>query len=237
MNFFLLILGPILFAIMFFLKTYRTPSKKLKQNNSESQPKLFDRERSPRLLIIILVSVFLAFYCVSESVYKHYSSTYFQYIPLKLTASKSAEIVSAMALTFTIGRGISVFIAFRIRPQLMIAYHFLILITSLIILFLAKNSLNLLWTGSLMTSLGFSPIYPAVFAFISQYLHMTNRVGTVFIFSSSSLNLFLPYILGTFIEKNPIVFMLTIVTNLLISILLSVIILYVIRKTGEKQIL
>ncbi len=220
---------------MFVIKRYRSLSDNSADNEINPQKKLFDRKHSPRVLIITLVSIFLAFYFVSELVYLQFSATYFQYIPLKLTASKSAEIVSAMALTYTIGRGISVFIAIKIRPQHMIAYHFLILIISIVILFSAQNSITILWFGSLTLSFGFSSIFPSIFSFISQYLIITDRIGTTLIFSSSVLNLFTPFILGTYIEKYSVIFVVSMLLNLTISIAIFVIILYIIRKTEKNN--
>ncbi len=166
---------------MFLVKRYRNDSEILKNNNNCSETKLFDRKSSPRVLSIILVSIFMLFYCVSETVYLMFSATYFQYFPLKLTASKSAQIVSAMATSYTISRGISVLIAIKIRPQLVISYHFLIIITSIIILFFGQNSITLVWVGSLSLSFGYSPVYPSIFSYINQYLVITDRIGTIFV--------------------------------------------------------
>ncbi len=218
---------------MFLVKRYRNDSEITKENNNCSETRLFDRKSSPKVLSIILVSIFMAFYCVSESIYLVFGATYYQYIPLKFTASKSAEIVSAMATSYTIGRGISVFIAIKIRPQLMISYHFLIIITSIIILFFGQNSITLLWVGSLSLSFGYSSVYPSIFSFINQYLVITDRIGTIFVFSTTSLTMFAPYVLGTYIEKFSDVYIISMITTLSISILVFIIILYIILKTKK----
>ncbi len=218
---------------MFLVKRYRNDSEILKNNNNCSETKLFDRKSSPRVLSIILVSIFIAFYCVSETVYLMFSATYFQYFPLKLTASKSAQIVSTMATSYTISRGISVLIAIKIRPQLMISYHFLIIITSIIILFFGQNSITLVWVGSLSLSFGYSPVYPSIFSYINQYLVITDRIGTIFVFSTATITMFAPFVLGTYIEKFAVVYIISIITTLSISILLFIIILYIIWKTKK----
>jgi hypothetical protein len=217
-------------AIMFFIRRYRTPAQNPKEKFNSRVTKLFDERDSPRILMITLVSIFMAFYCVSENTYLRFGATYYQYIPLRLTASKSAEIVSAMALTYTIGRGISIFIAFRIKPKHMIEYHFLILLISLTILLFGQKSLTLIWIGSL----GFSTIFPSIYAFIREYFELTNKIGTIFTIFSASLTLPLPFILGTFIEKHPFIYLLSIGLNLLFAIIIFVLILFVIRKTKTR---
>jgi MFS family permease len=221
-------------AIMFFIRRYRTPAQNPKEKFNSRVTKLFDERDSPRILMITLVSIFMAFYCVSENTYLRFGATYYQYIPLRLTASKSAEIVSAMALTYTIGRGISIFIAFRIKPKHMIEYHFLILLISLTILLFGQKSLTLIWIGSLTMSLGFSTIFPSINAFIREYFELTNKIGTIFTIFSASLTLPLPFILGTFIEKHPFIYLLSIGLNLLFAIIIFVLILFVIRKTKTR---
>ncbi len=219
---------------MFFIRRYRTPAQNPKEKFNSRVTKLFDSRDTPRTLIITLVSIFLAFYCVSENTYLRFSATYYQYIPLRLTASESAGIVSAMALTYTIGRGISIFIAFRIKPKHMIAYHFLIVLISLTILLFGQKSLILIWIGSLIRGLGFSTIFPSIYAFIGEYFELTNKIGTIFTLFSATLTLPLPFILGTFIEKHPFIYLLSIGFNLLFAIFIFVLILLIIRKTKSR---
>jgi len=230
-------------ALMFVFKRYETPSQILAKNaniEQNSNPtktstKLFDERENPRKLFIILFFVLLGFYCSTEAIFSQFGSTFYQYIPIKLSASKSAEMMSAMALSFTISRGISFFIAIKIRPQHMIAYHLLILLIANTILFFGQNSLTLLWIGTLIIGYGFGPLYAAIFALIGHYIEMTDRIGTIFLFSSASIYLFLPFILGTFIEKHSFVFILSIAINLIISIFVFALILLIIRKTKKSN--
>jgi MFS family permease len=144
-------------------------------------------------------------------------------------------MMSAMALSFTISRGISFFIAIKTRPQHMIACHLLILLIANTILFFGQNSLTLLWIGTLIIGYGFGPLYAAIFALIGHYIEMTDRIGTIFIFASASIYLFLPFILGTFIEKHSFVLILSIAINLIISIFVFALILLIIRKTKKSN--
>jgi len=180
-------------AFMFVFKRYETPSQisakntNINQNSDQTKTskKLFDEKGSPRKLFIILLSVLLSTYSTTEATFFQFGPTFYQYIPLKLSASKSAEIMSAMALSYTISRGISTFIAIKIRPQHMIAYHLLILVIAVTILFFGQNSLTFLWFAVLIIGFGFGPLFAAILAFIGQYIEMTDRIGTIFLFSSS----------------------------------------------------
>jgi MFS family permease len=228
---------------MFVFKRYETPSQisaknsNIEQNSNPTKTptKLFNERESPRKLIIILFSILLSTYCTTDYTFFKFGPTFYQYIPIKLSASKSAEMMSAMALSFTISRGISIFIAIKIRPQHMIAYHLLILVIANTILFFGQNSLTLLWIGSLAIGIGFGPLFAAIFAFIGNYIEMTDKIGTIFTLSSGIVYVFLPFILGTFIEKHSFVFILSIAINLIISIFVFALILYTIRKTKKRN--
>jgi len=228
------ILGPFLLLIMFMVRKYRYVPIKAKEVADKSTLKLFNRDGAPKVLIIIVTCVFLAFYSISEVIYLEFGATYFQYIPIRLSASKAAEIFSAMSLSYTIGRGINIFVALKVKLHIIIAYHFLIIIAAIITLLTVDKSLVHLWIGSLMLSFGFSPIFPAVFAFIGQHLEITNRIGTILIFAHACLNIIVPFILGTYLEKYPSVFPVSIIMNVTVGIFMYFLILYIIRQTKRK---
>ncbi|CAG2171822.1 unnamed protein product [Oppiella nova] len=229
------ILGPILLAIIFnSRRTSTLDSTKLKivQNNDNTtnihnnnnntknnnttttngSKKLLEQMPQQKLTMIILVCLLLAFFSASESIFFAFSATYFQYIPLKLSASSAAQLVSSMALTFTISRGVAIILAMRTTPQKIIAVFLAILLVSMVLLFFATNSLTLLWLAILLMSFGFSPIYASIFSFMGRYLEFTNQLGTVLLLSANSLNLVLPGLLGAYIEVMPNIFLVTLIS-------------------------
>jgi sugar phosphate permease len=226
-----LIKVPILLALMFIVKRYKAPEKGLKENTEISDTKLFDRKESRRILIIIVISICLATYNAFETTFFNFSPTYYQNFALKLTASKSAEIASVAATSYTVGRGVSVFIAFKIKPQLMISYHLIISIIAVIILAFAEYSITVLWVGNILIGFGFSALSPAIFAYIREYISLTDRIGAIFTFSCASLNSISPLILGSFIEENPIIFIICLFVFSSTTILLFIIILYIVKKS------
>jgi len=195
---------------MFCIKRYRLieinepDESKTAQLNSDK--KLFDRAESPRKLCILIFAVWLSTYCVMESTIMNFGATYLQYSPLRLTARKAAEMVSIINLCFTIGRGLSIFISMRVRPQYMIAYHFAILYLSTIALIIwGQYSLPVLWVTNVCIGLGLSALFPAMFAYLEQYIVITNPIGTCVILASDVFNLFNPYVLGLMVERHSVV--------------------------------
>lgn len=218
---------------MYFVKKYENKSKSLNIANSAKVAKLFDRKPDFRTLVIILSAIFLAFYVSTEAIYTQFAPTYFQYIPLRLSAQHSASVVSAMSLTYTISIGISSLVAVRVGPQTIIIANFVILFCALLTLVFGQNSLLLLWMGSLTMSFGLSPVYPSIYALVGQNMRLTNRIGTILFFCSETLNLLVPFLLGTYIDKYPKVFIWSILSNITTIFLIFLLILFIIRKAKK----
>ncbi|CAG2173892.1 unnamed protein product, partial [Oppiella nova] len=202
-----------------------------------SRPSLWKRisKDSERWVLIGFVSAFLAFQMSSEVIYMQFSATYFQYIPLRLTAQTSATLMSSMALTFTMGRGISIFVAMRFRPQTIIMGHLLISFIGLGVLWAGQTSLVCLWAGAMIMSYGLSPIICSTYCFLAQYLDVKNRIGTVLLFSAESLNMFVPFLMGIFIEKYAHIFTVIMFANLLLSSLIFAGIIFIVNRAERRR--
>lgn len=187
---------------MFVVKRYE---KSQNLSETKGQQKLFDRKGFPRKRSIVLFSVWLSTYCVSESTILGFGATYFQFCPLQLSAGQAAGLVSVVATAFTVGRGISVVMALQFTPQLMIGYHFVLLFFSVLLMFAGQHNLTVLVVAVVLAGLGLSAMCPAMFAFLEQYIDITNPIGATAILFSDAINLFNPYILGAFVENDSFV--------------------------------
>ena len=171
-----------------------------------------------------------AFHSASDDSYVQFVATYLQYIPLKLSAGKSAEIVSYMGLMFTVSQLFSIFIAIKLKPQYMLAYHFLIMLAGILVLFIGKSSLTLIWVGILIMSFGLGAIFPLIFSFMSCQIEVTDRIGTLLNFASKIPGLFVPTIIGRFIDRHPDVLLYIMFFDLCVCALLIITILLCVRK-------
>ena len=221
--------------IMYFIKKYENKSKNLITSNNEKVTKLFDRKPELRTIVIVLAAIFLAFYVSTEAIYTQFAPTYFQYIPLHFSAQQSAAVVSAMSLTYTISIGISSLVAVRVGPKAIILTYFVVLFAALLTLVFGQNSSVLLWIGSLTMSFGLSPIYPSIYALVGQNMRLTNRIGTILFFCSETLNLLVPFLLGTYIDKYPKVFIWSILSNITTIFVIFIFILFIIRRAKESN--
>ena len=155
--------------VMFFTNRYKNPKEKLKRKNStESLINDSDQQNSDQIsvqsdlpivrtynrrtetLLIALFSLFLAIYASLEVAHFNYSSTYYQFIALKISAQNAAEILSVMCTSYTVGRCVSAFIALKVGPKIMIIYHLLILMIAMAVLYYGQQSIALIWIGNIL---------------------------------------------------------------------------------------
>ncbi|XP_054163819.1 major facilitator superfamily domain-containing protein 4B-like [Oppia nitens] len=248
---------PIVLLIMFFIKRYEysKPNEVPKESTSANYGidnfdnygsnsyaaeettniiEVSDSYKRDRRLNIVLIAIFLATYTTVELAHFGYSSTYYQFISIRLSASESAEIFSIMASSFTIGRCISAFIAIKLKPKVMIAYHFIVIAVGLTTLYFGQSSVKFIWLGNVIIGFGFSAVFPAIFAFAEQYIKVNDTISTILIFSSASLTLFTPFILGPFLENSSFILLEFEIVFFSASVLLFVVILFVIKPIDNQ---
>jgi len=191
-----LVAGVLHVAILLYKKFDSIPDhQELRKDNEreegsdhESVPKscpikLFNNPGSPYKLIVCLAALCIATYNSSAMGHFQFGPTFSQYIPLELSASDAALIHSYFAITFTIGRCVSVFISLKLKPQTMMSTNFVFLLAAQLVLMFSSHSRILLILGNVLMGLGCSSFWPCFFGFIQQYVIYTDRLGAIFMFS------------------------------------------------------
>lgn len=208
-----------------YMEDYSEPN----QNNAEKQEptdsvkKLFDRQTTHRTLILVVFCLMLGSFNIFECMYYTFATTYFQYSPLQLSGPKAAEVITGFTLPYTVFRGISILIALRVLPKQMLSCHYLLTMVGLVMLVAARSSLTLLWVANAVVGIGCSALMQTLFAFVGQYIQMTDRIGTILIVVLGAFNIAPPYVLGLFIKDYSIVFVLFEFITISVCIVLFVI--------------
>ncbi len=162
----LFILSAIMMLLMFIFRRYKYQENQEVEGNDEtkstepditnSRTKLSKQIGSPNKLIIGLGAICISTYTAVELSCFQFIPAFAQYHKLKLSASKSTLLLSAMAIAYTVFRGLSIFIAIKVKPQYMLCCHYCIIFISCVILLLSENSLLMLWIGDIMIGVGLS---------------------------------------------------------------------------------
>ena len=204
---------------------------------TEQKKNLFkEGQESPRKTLIVLFAMLFMFYNACEGLMFQFGPSYYRNMGLRLSATKACRMISVMATAYTIGRGLNVLIAIKVRSKHMLQYHFGILIVGFAALFFSERSVHILTMANIILGFGFSAVFPAVLSYFKQYMDITNKLGTILIFSSESMATFTPYILGTFIEMYSIIFIIVEVFYFVLGLIIFLIIVHLINKTKNKSI-
>ena len=145
--------------IMFFIKRYKV--SKTESTNSDNKETNFEtldeinsnttqteRSQKERYLLIGLIAIFMSTYSGLQTLHLSFSSTYYQLTGIKISVKRAAEILSVMSTTYTVGKVITAFISIKIKSEIIIIYHFVIICISMALLYFGKNNELMVWIGN-----------------------------------------------------------------------------------------
>ena len=225
----------ILLAILFCYKKYEPP-KYLDQENQNQEKKLFeDASKSFRIFIIFLMSLCLGFYISLEYCHFGYLVPYAQYVPLKISASDGAWLLSLVYASYTIFRAIGAFVAIKFTPGQMMIMHYIVIVASNIVLLLASDSTPLFYTSNIVLGAGFSVMWGSIFSFAERYLVFDNLAGTMLVTASGGSSMVSLFFVGKMIESNPNALICANLINISISIAIFIIINIIIVIWSKKK--
>ena len=190
---------------MYFIKPYEIPEEESTQLKGKVSPekevKLFDRPETPRKTMRFLFALWFALYIVFETEYFKFVVTWFQYLPIRLTAQESAQMFAISIVVFTVFRGLNVFIGLKISIFSMLCYHYVILIAGTFLLFLGQNILSVMWVSSFLLMWGFSAMFAGIYTFIGQQLTMTNQLNTLLVLMRGLFTSLTPVLIGKYLDN------------------------------------
>jgi len=147
-------IAAILLLIFYWVKPYKhQPVNNINQLTNKKKIKLLDYPMfsRTRFLVIILTALVIGFFIgLLQAPYLSFSPIFAQKIPLHITASDSALILSVFSGVLTLSRGLEAFTALKVSPRIMISYHLVVVGIAIIILFFSFHSRTILWIGNVV---------------------------------------------------------------------------------------
>lgn len=114
-----------------------------------------------------------------------------------LSREGAAFLTSAMSAAFAGNRFVSIFVAFKSRPQVMIFSSLAILVTgNLMILAFARTSRAMLWTSVLVIGSGHSSLDASIASYLGQRMDYTTRISALLTLSSNICTNLVPLVIG-----------------------------------------
>ena len=157
---------------------------------------------------LFLCGLCLATYGTVETGHFSFSTALLQHLDNKsssLSAASAAHVMSILSATYTLGRFTSAFISITIQPDVIISFHFGIIITAITILFYGRDQLWYITMATGLLGYGFSAMWPAMFAFTERHLRLSDKVCSLYSFLSGAVSLVIPLVLAQSFRSHPLI--------------------------------
>jgi FHS family Na+ dependent glucose MFS transporter 1 len=195
----------------------RQPSPPQQGGNSNTRTEII------RPGLIAMIALFLFLYVGAEVSYGGWIFTYTTTLGLSPPAA-AAYLTAAFWGGLTLGRLLSIPLAARTRPRIVLLVDLAGCLGSLAFLALFPGSLLVIWIGTIATGLFMASIFPTSLAFAERRMSITGRVTGWFFTGGSAGAMGLPWLVGQmFAFHGPGTFILLVFADLTLALILLVI--------------
>jgi len=146
---------PSIWLLLFFTHRYRiivVDSSNVKEVEAAHAARAAQREAIKQIPYrktkLLLCGVASGIYSSIESGWFNFSITMFQYLPITLDAKTAAHLMSILAASYTVGRLVTAFILFFVVPDIILAYHYAIIVSSLTVLAFFRDNYTVIVIAS-----------------------------------------------------------------------------------------
>ncbi len=182
---------PILFWVM------RQPSPTA--SDDENEPTVAEPHTRPQVILIIFTAAILFFYVGAELGFGGWIYTYA--LELNLADEYSAAyLTSAFWGAFTIGRLISIPLATRFRPRVLMITNFMGCFLSAAIIILIPESEVALWGGTLLMGISMASIFPVTITLAERRMPITGQTTSWFFVGVGLGSMLMPWLIGQLFE-------------------------------------
>lgn len=149
--------------------------------------------------LALLMAVFFFLYVGMEIAFGGWIASYAVAIGYG-DAAAAAVLTSAFWGAFTLGRLLSVPLATRLRPQVVMLLDFVLCALGIVLFLLGGRSPLSLWAGVIVVGLGMAALFPTMISFAESRMRITGGVTAIFLAGSSLGGMTLPWLIGRWFE-------------------------------------
>lgn len=186
-------------------------------------------------LLVLLVALLLFLYVGAEVSYGGWIYTYSLRQFPTLTASSAALLTSTFWGAFTIGRLVSIPLALRLKPNLVLAADLLGCLVSIGMIAVWPDSVAVVWAGTVGLGFFMASFFPTTVTLAGQRMQITAHVSGWFFVGAGAGGMFLPWMIGQMFEvTGPGIAITLILADLIVALGVLAVFLYL-TSTPRKQ--
>jgi FHS family Na+ dependent glucose MFS transporter 1 len=230
-------LGYILMALMIIpilIWVARQPSPSAPDRDEEEAEKGVQNLRQNVIMIIFTAGI-LFFYVGAELGFGGWIYTYALEMGLA-DETTAAYLTSAFWGAFTVGRLISIPLATRLRPRLMLLIDFFGCVVGLLTITLLRQSQVGLWIGAMVVGLSMASVFPVTISLAERRMVVTGQTTSWFFFGVGLGAMLMPWLIGQLIEPlGYLVIMYVILIVVVLDLLVFLSMLWYSRKSETRS--
>src|SRR5699024_7500786 len=137
-------------------------------------------------------------YAAVEISHFYFLPSLLQYIENKFESEEASHVNSIMSAASNVGRLATAFISLRLPANVILAYHYTIIVGSLVLLYLGHSSHRLIYAGTVTIGYGFSAMWPAILDLTEGKLRLSPRITATYSFLVGLSALSMPLLLNRY---------------------------------------
>lgn len=149
--------------------------------------------------LVIAAMLYLFFYVGAEITYGGWIYTYATALNI-FDAAGAAYLTSGFWFFFTLGRLLSIPVAARFKPRVVIPVALLGCLFSLTLVVTLPGSTTLLWLTTGLLGFFMAPLWPMGFTLAGQSIKLTARISSIILLGDSVGGMFLPWLVGQVVD-------------------------------------
>ncbi|GIY97367.1 sodium-dependent glucose transporter 1 [Caerostris extrusa] len=187
------------------------------------------------IIVVILACLQTGLISGVEVSFAQMLTSYVVYSDHGLTKVEGSYITSLYWGAFTITRGLSVFLAWKVSVRRILTFDIILAtLSTIILLTIGSWSVTGLWVGTGLLGVGVASIFPATLSWVEKYININNRIASVFTLVSNILEMTVPLAISIYLGTEPNV-LFYFMTSATISVCALFICLNIIMKRKGKK--
>lgn len=195
-----------------------------------------EAESSAELNVVLigLVAVLLFLYVGAEASYGGWVYTYTINQFPEVAVSNAALLTSAFWGALTVGRLVSIPLAMRLKPGLVLVSDLLGCLLSVGAIVVWSNSIAVVWAGTLFLGFFMASFFPTTVTLAGQRMQISGKVSGWFFVGAGAGGMFLPWLIGQLFDiVGPGITVSLILADLLVA--LGVLVIFIILTAAPQE--
>jgi len=191
--------------------------------------------RQTNALLVMLIAVFFFLYVGSEGSFGGWIATYAKATGLG-DAATAAYLTSMFWGALTLGRLLSIPLAARLRPRMLLVGDLVSCLLSVLVVLVWSDAPAALWIGTFGAGFSMASIFPTMISFAGRHLTTTGKTTAWFFVGASSGGMLIPWLIGQWFESSgPRVTVFMILASLILDLAMFGVIIRFVRKPGTTD--